>query len=496
MTLKLGRYEIVKHLAQGGMADVLLARTVGIEGFERHVVIKRIRAEQARDRHYVDMFLDEARLAATLHHHNIVPVNDIGEEAGEYFFAMEYVHGEDVRALLAHLSKRKQHVPLEHAITIITAAAAGLHHAHEQRGPDRAPLNIVHRDVSPANILLGYDGGVKVADFGIAKAAHRTTETRSGTLKGKVAYMSPEQCVGEAVDRRSDVFSLGIVLYELLTVRRLFKGENDFLIMASLVLGYVPPPSDYRPDLPAELEEIVLKALANKPEDRYPTAEKMRLALESFAARSGLRTSSTTLADYVKQQFGERCEPWLDDEPEVEIEVDFDGSASGIVQAPMSAIAELAMPDRPPWVTKVPIARARSRAVTAAQRANTPTAAPDAPDVAQLPTAPRHRRWGIAGVAAIVVIAIALLFVVPRHAASPRASVVPPPVPARIELRAPAPMPAAIPIAIPVAVVAEPVAPIAPKPIHKAPVRAAPVAPAAKPTTKVHWDPYALFPED
>ena len=252
-TLKLGRYEIVKHLAQGGMADVLLARTVGIEGFERHVVIKRIRAEQARDRRYVDMFLDEARLAATLHHHNIVPVNDIGEEAGEYFFAMEYVHGEDVRALLTQLNKSRQHVPLEHAITIITAAAAGLHHAHEQRGPDRAPLDIVHRDVSPANILLGYDGGVKVADFGIAKAAHRTTETRSGTLKGKVAYMSPEQCVGEAVDRRSDVFSLGIVLYELLTVRRLFKGENDFVIMTSLVHGQIPPPSNYRPDLPPEL---------------------------------------------------------------------------------------------------------------------------------------------------------------------------------------------------------------------------------------------------
>ena len=357
--------------------------------------------------------------------------------------------------------------------------------------------------MSPANILLGYDGGVKVADFGIAKAAHRTTETQSGILKGKVAYMSPEQCVGDVVDRRSDVFSLGIVLYELLTVRRLFKGQNDFVTMTSLVHGQVPPPSNYRPDLPRELEEIVLKALSNKPEDRYPTAETFRLALESFAARSGLRTSSTTLADYVKQQFGERCEPWLDDEPEVEIEVDFDGSASGIVQAPMTAIAELEL-DPPPGVTKVPIARARSRAVAAAQRAKTAASdVPDSPAVSILPSAPRGRRWWIAGVAAIAVIGVALAVVVPRDAALPHAAIAPTPTPtpapapaaARRDVRAPAPMPDPDPVPVAVAVVPlpEPVAPIAQKPVRRAAVRAAPVAPAAKPR---HWDPNALFPDD
>jgi tRNA A-37 threonylcarbamoyl transferase component Bud32 len=364
---KLGRYEIVKHLAQGGMADVLLARTTGIEGFERHVVLKQIRADAAQDERYISMFLDEARLAASLHHHNIVQVTDIGQENGDYFFTMEYVHGEDSRALLAKLSKQNEHLPLEHAIGIVCAAAAGLHHAHEQRGQDRSPLGLVHRDVSPANILIGYDGGVKVADFGIAKAAHRTTETRSGTLKGKVAYMSPEQCVGDGVDRRSDVFALGIVLYELLTVRRLFKGENDFLTMTAIVLGYIPPPSQYRPDLPPELEDIILKALANKPEERYQTAQELRLALEAVAAKLQLTILNTALADYMKKVFGGRPEPWLeeDDEPDIEIGVDFDGSASGVARVPVENMPAIetarlvSLGSRPPTAGLPPLIRAK-----------------------------------------------------------------------------------------------------------------------------------------
>ncbi len=337
----------------------MLARTSGIEGFARHVVLKRIRAEQAYDERYVSMFLDEARLAASLHHHNIVQVNDIGQSDGEYFFTMEYIHGEDARALLANRSQVEEQIPIEHVMAIGCAAAAGLHHAHEQRGPDRKLLDIVHRDVSPANILIGYDGGVKIVDFGIAKAAQRSTKTRTGTLKGKVAYMSPEQCVGESVDRRSDVFSLGIVLYELLTVRRLFKNENDFLTMTSIVLGYIPPLSTYRPDIPPELEAIVLKALATKPEDRYATAQELRLALEQLAARLQLSMSSTALADYMKAVFGTKPEPWLlDDEPEVEISIDFDGSASGIVRPPADAmpVAESREPVRGPRAPSVVLA--------------------------------------------------------------------------------------------------------------------------------------------
>nr|MBA2540688.1 serine/threonine protein kinase [Deltaproteobacteria bacterium] len=241
---KLGRYEIVKHLANGGMAQVLIARATGIEGFERHVVVKRIHQEHAADPAFVKMFLDEARTAAALHHNNIVQVHDIGKENGEYFFAMEYVHGQDLRMLLKEASRRKHKVPWEHVITIMTSAAAGLHHAHELRGSDRKPLGLVHRDVSPANILIGYDGTVKMVDFGIAKAALRTGEgTRGGALKGKISYMAPEQCAGKPIDRRSDVYALGVVLYELSTVRRLFKGENDFLTMSAIVAGDIPHPT-------------------------------------------------------------------------------------------------------------------------------------------------------------------------------------------------------------------------------------------------------------
>jgi len=313
------------------MADVLLARTDGIAGFERHVVIKRIHAELLEEPRYVKMFLDEARLAASLHHHNIVQVNDIGEENGEYFFAMEYVHGEDARTLLVEASQRGEQIPLEHVITIITAAAAGLHHAHDQRNLDGKPLQIVHRDVSPANILIGYDGAVKVADFGIALAAHRAEQTQSGVLKGKVAYMSPEQCNCDPVDRRSDVFALGIVLYELVTVRPCFAGDNDFMTMSAIVGGKIEKPSNFRKDLSPQLEAIVMKALARKAEDRYQSADELRIALERFAVEAGLRTSTTALADYMKTQFGAKALPWQEDdgEPELEYESDLAVPAAG-----------------------------------------------------------------------------------------------------------------------------------------------------------------------
>ncbi|HWU87002.1 MAG TPA: serine/threonine-protein kinase, partial [Kofleriaceae bacterium] len=193
---RLGRYLVLGRLASGGMADVLLARTDGIEGFERHVVLKRIRAEHARDPHFIKMFLDEARVAASLHHQHIIQVNDIGEANGHYFFAMEYLHGEDVRALLSAASRAKVHLPLGVVVAIGSAAAAGLHYAHERRAPDKRPLNIVHCDVSPSNIHVGYDGSIKVVDFGIAKAALRSEDGRSGFLTGKASYMSPEQCTG------------------------------------------------------------------------------------------------------------------------------------------------------------------------------------------------------------------------------------------------------------------------------------------------------------
>jgi serine/threonine protein kinase len=308
-----GRYQVLKPLAKGGMAEVLLARTVGIKGFERYVVIKRIRIENGSDAKSIEMFLDEARLVASLHHRNIVQVHDVGEEDGKYFFAMEYVHGQDARSLLHHVKEKKQQLPLEHIITIVTGACAGLHYAHEQKSADWKPLGIVHRDISPGNILIGFDGSVKVVDFGIAKTELRQSEvTQAGEMKGKLGYMSPEQCRTQPIDRRTDTYLLGIVLYELATVKRLFKGTGRFEIMDAIVGGKFAKPSTFRKDLPKQLETIIMKALATKPEERYQTADDLRKDLEEFAVANQLHVSPTRLADYLRQQFGERVEPWLE----------------------------------------------------------------------------------------------------------------------------------------------------------------------------------------
>ncbi|MDB4952446.1 MAG: Protein kinase [Myxococcales bacterium] len=307
---RLGRYVVLRHLASGGMADVLLARTDGIEGFERHIILKRIRAEHAKDQRFITMFLDEARTAANLHHQNIVQVFDIGENAGEYFFAMEYIHGEDLRNILSAVARSRTHMPLGYVVAIVASAAAGLHYAHERRGSDKKPMGIVHRDVSPSNVLIGYDGSIKVVDFGIAKAAS-TAETRSGSLKGKVAYMSPEQCKGDPIDRRSDVYALGVVLYELATTTRLFKGDNDYLVMDSIVNGKVPLPRVRRPDLPNELAIIIMRALSPDLSKRYQTADELRTALEQFASKAGLTASTSAIAGYMFKLFGDKPEPWL-----------------------------------------------------------------------------------------------------------------------------------------------------------------------------------------
>jgi serine/threonine protein kinase len=250
-------------------------------------------------------------VAATLHHQNIVQVHDIGEAAGEYFIAMEYVHGEDVRRILSAAAKQRSYVPLGHAIAIVSAAAAGLHYAHERRGNDKQPLNIVHRDVSPSNIIVGYDGSIKVVDFGIATASLRQ-ETRSGSLKGKLSYMSPEQCKGAVVDRRSDVYALGVVLYELATTTRMIKGENDYLVMEQIVTGRIASPQNRRPGLPSELSDIIMRALTTDRDRRYATADELRLALDQFAAAAGLTASSSAIGAYMRQQFGQRPEPWLE----------------------------------------------------------------------------------------------------------------------------------------------------------------------------------------
>jgi serine/threonine protein kinase len=307
---RLGKYDLIRQIAIGGMAELYLARTTGIEGFEKLVVLKRILPQHATNQSFVDMFLNEARLAATLQHVNIAQVYDIGLEDGDYFFAMEYVHGEDLFHITSASVEQGVPVSMDAALTLATGLCAGLHYAHDKAGPEGKPLNIVHRDVSPSNVIISYDGAVKLVDFGIARASSRPGTTQGG-LKGKIAYMSPEQCTSKAtIDRRSDIFAVGTLLYELTTGRMPFVGETEYQVLNQIVNDDAPPPSKLVPDYPPALERIVMKALARDPERRHATALALQGALEDFAHENRLRVSPLVLGRLMGTLFPERIEEW------------------------------------------------------------------------------------------------------------------------------------------------------------------------------------------
>jgi len=319
---RIGRYQPIRRLAVGGMAEIFLARVpgLGIEGFEKLVVLKRILPQHALDPELLRMFLDEARLSATLTHPHVIEVYDVGAVGDAPFFSMEYVHGANVREMLRAQSRREgtdaktvnAPLPLAHAITIVAAAAEGLHYAHERLGPGGEPLGIVHRDVSPSNVLVSYDGAVKVSDFGIAKWAFQRTRTQEGTLKGKFAYMSPEQCRAQPVDRRSDIFALGAILYELTTGSAPFAGASELDILNQIATGRAAPPAwpEALGTYPPALSEIVLRALAPDVEERFQTMQELQIALESFARASGVALSTVALAAYLQELFAEELAAW------------------------------------------------------------------------------------------------------------------------------------------------------------------------------------------
>jgi serine/threonine-protein kinase len=287
------------------MAEIYLARVAGAEGFSKLVVVKKLLEKLAGDPEFVQMFLDEARINARLSHSNIVQVLELGEVDGQYFMAMEYVSGLSVAQVGRLATQRLGEVPQGVACGIVTQACAGLHRAHETKLPDGSNMGFIHRDVSPQNLLLTYEGYVKVVDFGIAKAEGRATQTRAGLVKGKFAYMSPEQCLGEEIDRRTDIFALGIVLFELCTSRRLFKRNSTYETYDAIVRCDVPAPSLVSQSVPKPVEEVILKALAKRKEDRYPTAEAMQEALEVAMRRAGLRGSPLDLSRFLEQNFGQ-----------------------------------------------------------------------------------------------------------------------------------------------------------------------------------------------
>jgi len=307
MAIPFGKYALQRKLAEGGMAEVFLARQGGVEGFEKLVVVKRILPSLVKEQDFIKMFLNEARVAARLNHPNIVQIWDLGIIDELYFIAMEFVHGEDLRELFTVADKRKMRPPPGLVCRMVADTLAGLHYAHTRIAPDGQPLGLVHRDVSPQNVLVTYEGGVKLCDFGIAKATRATSEqTQAGLFKGKFAYMSPEQSRGQPVDARSDVFSVGILLWELLTWKRLFKRPNEMATLIAVAEEEIPSARSVEPTLVEELDRIVGKALARNLDDRYETAQEMRADLETLIREEQWEADALALQRYLRELFEDK----------------------------------------------------------------------------------------------------------------------------------------------------------------------------------------------
>ncbi len=303
-----GKYTLLRKLAAGGMAEIFLALHRSMAGFEKLVVIKRILPSMNQDQAFIDMLLHEARIAATLSHPNIVQIFDVGQVEGTYYIAMEHIHGEDIRSIVRGMRRKAvMEFPMEHALTIALGVCAGLAYAHDKRDLEGRPIGIVHRDISPQNIVVTFTGDVKIVDFGIAKSEKATAEdTKDGALKGKVPYMSPEQAAGKDIDLRSDIFAVGVVLFELTTGRRLFKGQNEFETLKLILESDYPAPSDVRPEYPKPLERIVMRALQKRREDRYQSAREMQADLEAFVREERIACSAVNLTHWMQMLFADK----------------------------------------------------------------------------------------------------------------------------------------------------------------------------------------------
>lgn len=369
-----GQYVLMEHIATGGMAEVYKARMMGMEGFQKTVAIKRILPHLTDNDEFVSMFIDEAKLAAQLNHNNIIHIYDLGKIDRSYYIAMEYIEGSDLRSILQRCREHGRPLPLPLALHIATVIASALDYAHRKRDFENRDLGLVHRDVSPQNVLISSDGDVKLCDFGIAKAASKASHTRAGALKGKLQYMSPEQAWGKDLDHRSDLFSLGLVLYEMLTNRKVFAGDSELSILEQVRNPQVSPPSRHNPEVSPEVDAIVLKALEADRGDRYQSARDLQRDLEKVMRQNGWALGVADVARHLTE---------LSERP---------------AEAPAAAPPE---PRRP----------------AAAAAPPTPAAAPPAPPepVAEVsgelvPAEPSGggSRWLWIGLAAVVVVAVGL----------------------------------------------------------------------------------------
>jgi serine/threonine-protein kinase len=298
---------VKRKLAEGGMAEIYLCTAVGPEGFEKEVAIKVVRSFLARDEGFMKMFVDEARLASRLNHANVVQIFDFAKHEDSYFIAMEYVQGVSLWDLRRRCRELGIPFPSVLAAEVAVQTARGLHYAHSLTDKGR-PLGLVHRDVTPHNVLLSFDGAVKLTDFGIAKASGNSQSTAAGMLKGKFAYMSPEQAGGDKLDQRSDVFALGIVLWEMLTGGRLFEADSDVGVLRAVRESYISPPARLNPDVPSELDGIVVKALTRDLAGRYQSAQELERALAGFVLRHAKNVEDTNVGMFVSQMFRDELE--------------------------------------------------------------------------------------------------------------------------------------------------------------------------------------------
>ncbi len=305
---RFGKYLLLEKLATGGMAQLYRAKIIGVEGFEKFIAIKQILPHLAHEEELITSFIDEAKLAALLNHQNIVQIYDFGSMENSYFITMEFLHGKDLRGVNAKAKEKGIPISLENSLFLISKVCAGLDYAHKLKDFQGKSLNIIHRDISPQNVFLTYQGDVKIVDFGIAKAASQSTITQVGMIKGKVAYMSPEQAAGKVIDHRSDIFATGILLYELVAGGRMFKGDDTLQILSKVRDADFTPLGTLKGGLPEKLYDIVEKALAKEPENRYQSCGDMQADIEECIFRLNLRPSGRTLADYLGLLFAEEIE--------------------------------------------------------------------------------------------------------------------------------------------------------------------------------------------
>jgi serine/threonine-protein kinase len=478
----LGRYQVIGRLATGGMAEVYLALSGELSGYRTLVVVKRILPHLASNTDFIRMFLDEARIAALLDHPNVVRIIEVGHDGDEYFLVMELVQGKPLSAIVRKAAKEMQPLTPALASYIVAQAANGLGYAHNLVDSEGRPLGVVHRDVSPQNILVSFEGAVKMIDFGIARALGRVSQTNPGGLKGKIEYMSPEQASSEDVDRRADVFALGVVLWEAVTGRHLFRRDTELATMRAIVDEPIPSPSDVMPVAP-QLEGIIMRALAKRREDRFQTAQEMALALERYAfAAEGF--SPLQLANYLKGLFDVEFAQW---KKTVSSALDIEAKPGAISAA--ASGTQFPVIQKPELPTRGPTVALRKNAGSSSQirpgvpgsdggfgREPTTDLTTDAPSR-------RDRLWVYGGVTALGLVVLAGVFLLGR----PRPPLPPGPVapvaPSRWQSSPPpptiAPLPPPAPSPPPVAEKAPPVEPppVIPPKGEKPPEKPVPKAP-------------------